>query len=128
VEALGGQPGIYAARFAGEGCSYGDNVRKVLGLLEGVPEKFRKAVFRTVVSFVFPGEDPVFLDGEAPGIITEGRRGLQGFGYDPIFKPEGSSKVFAEMTMAEKNKVSHRGKALQKVERFLRNKFHEHSV
>jgi len=128
VEALGGQPGIYAARFAGEGCSYEDNVRKLLKLLEGVPEKFRKAIFRTVVSVVFPGEDPVFLDGEVTGTITEVRRGIHGFGYDPVFQPEGSSKVFAEMTLGEKNKLSHRGKALQKVERLLDRKFRAHSL
>lgn len=119
VDALDGQPGIYAARFAGEKCSYEDNVRKMLKMLVGVPIRARKAVFRTVITIYYLDQSVQQVIGEAPGIITEEARGEKGFGYDPIFQPEGFTKVFAEMTLEEKNKISHRGKAVAKARLLL---------
>jgi XTP/dITP diphosphohydrolase len=120
IDALQGQPGIYAARFAGENCSYEDNVRKVLGtLMNGPTERFRKAVFRTVITLYDPDKGVEQVSGEAAGVITEAVRGPGGFGYDPIFLPDGFSKTFAEMTLIEKNQISHRGKALQKARELL---------
>ena len=123
VDALNGQPGIYAARFAGEKCTYEDNVRKMLGLLEGVPRDKRRALFRTVISIYYPDGSPQQVSGEVEGSITMGSRGSGGFGYDSIFQPYGSSKVFAEMCLEEKNKISHRGKALQKARELLKSDF-----
>src|SRR5579859_1951492 len=82
VDALNGEPGIYAARFAGEGCTYEDNVRKLLTLMKGVAAGSRKAVFKTVITLLFPGQEPVFVEGEAKGTITDLPRGNRGFGYD----------------------------------------------
>ncbi len=117
IDALGGRPGIYAARFAGEKCSYEDNVQKVLGLMKGLNS--RKAVFRTIITLFDPEKGARQVSGEAAGVITEAVRGTGGFGYDPIFIPDGFSKTFAEMTLTEKNQISHRGKALQKARELL---------
>jgi XTP/dITP diphosphohydrolase len=119
IDALGGQPGIYAARFAGEKCSYEDNVRKVLNLMKGVEPVSRRAVFRTVITLYDPEKGPSQVSGEAVGAITEAVSGKAGFGYDPIFMPEGLTKTFAEMTLDEKNQISHRGRALQKARSLL---------
>jgi XTP/dITP diphosphohydrolase len=119
INALGGQPGIYAARFAGEKCSYEDNVHKVLDLMKGVESGSRKAVFRTIITLFDPDKGVSQVSGEAEGVITEAVQGPGGFGYDPIFLPDSFSKTFAEMTLIEKNKISHRGKALQKVRQLL---------
>jgi XTP/dITP diphosphohydrolase len=119
INALGGQPGIYAARFAGEKCSYKDNVHKVLDLMKGVEPGSRKAVFRTIITLFYPDKGVRQVSGEADGVITEAVQGPGGFGYDPIFLPDGFSKTFAEMTLMEKNKISHRGKALQKARQLL---------
>jgi XTP/dITP diphosphohydrolase len=119
VDALGGQPGIYAARFAGEKCSYLDNVNKMLSLLNGIPIPQRTATFRTVITIFVPGRPIKIARGEIAGFITREIRGNGGFGYDPIFQPLGTSRVFAEMTMEEKNAISHRGLALQKAKEIL---------
>lgn len=119
VEALDGKPGIYAARFAGENCTYDDNVRKLLGLLVGVQEGKRKALFRTVVTVYYPDGRFQQVSGEVQGDITTEARGKGGFGYDPVFRPAGFSKVFAEMSLEEKNKISHRGLAVQKARELL---------
>lgn len=119
IKVLGGQPGIYAARFAGEKCSYEDNVRKVLDLMKGVVSGSRKAVFCTIITLFDPDKGVRQVLGEADGVITEAVQGPGGFGYDPIFMPDGFSKTFAEMTLMEKNKISHRGKALQKARQLL---------
>jgi XTP/dITP diphosphohydrolase len=119
VDALDGQPGIYAARFAGEKCSYLDNVNKMLTLLNGVPLPQRTATFRTVITIFVPGEPTKVARGEITGFITREIRGEGGFGYDPIFQPLGHSQVFAEMTMEEKNAISHRGLAVQKAKEML---------
>jgi XTP/dITP diphosphohydrolase len=119
VEALDGQPGIYAARFAGENCTYEDNVRKLLGLLENVSNDQRGAIFKTVISIFYPVGAFDQVVGEIEGSIVREKKGNGGFGYDPIFLPIGASKVFAEMTLMEKNQISHRGKALQKARSLL---------
>ena len=122
VDALQGAPGIYAARFAGENCSYLDNINKLLNSLENVPEGRRKAVFRTVITIVHsPGEKDQFL-GEVEGTIALKAVGKEGFGYDPVFIPSGYTKVFAQMTVEEKNKISHRGIAIQKARVLLTKK------
>jgi XTP/dITP diphosphohydrolase len=121
IDALGGQPGIYAARFAGEKCSYDDNVQKVLGLMKGLESGSRRAVFRTIITLYEPEKGVRQVSGEAAGVITKTVQGPGGFGYDPIFMPDGHSKTFAEMTLTEKNKISHRGKALQKARQLLAN-------
>lgn len=120
VAALDGRPGVYSARFAGSGCTFEDNNRKLLRLLKGVPASQRKAVFRTVVAAVFPDGREKLFEGRCPGWITEAVLGAQGFGYDPVFRPRGSKKTFAELTLAEKNRLSHRAKAFRKAGAFLR--------
>jgi XTP/dITP diphosphohydrolase len=119
VRALGGAPGIFAARYAGEDCSYSDNVDKLLSEMRGVPEGERGATFRTVISLSLGGGHFRQVTGEVQGRIVEAPRGSGGFGYDPIFLPDGARQVFAEMTLEEKNRISHRGKALQKANQLL---------
>lgn len=119
VDALQGAPGIYAARYAGEGCSYADNVQKLLGALQGVPRDQRRAVFRTVVTIHYPNGSRDQVSGEVEGTILGAVRGSQGFGYDPVFQPKGLSKVFAEMSVEEKNRISHRGLAVAKARTLL---------
>ncbi|MDX2247501.1 MAG: RdgB/HAM1 family non-canonical purine NTP pyrophosphatase [Bacteroidia bacterium] len=118
VEALEGRPGVYSARYAGEGCSYEDNVRKMLTEMTG--KKNRKARFRTVIAF-FDGEKTEIFEGIVEGEIATEPYGEGGFGYDPIFKPEGHSLTFAALTPEEKNKISHRGKAVRSFARFILN-------
>lgn len=117
VEALGGAPGVYSARFAGEHCSYQDNVNKLLEALKGVEN--RKAAFRTVIALNLEGKSYAF-EGRCDGRIIEASRGTDGFGYDPIFQPDGFNKTFAEMAHEEKNAISHRGRATMKLIDFLK--------
>ena len=116
VDALDGAPGVYSARYAGEGCSYQDNVNKLLQALEGVEN--RKARFRTVIALNINGEQH-FFEGKVEGVITKEQHGEKGFGYDPIFLPDGFDQTFAEMTMEVKNQISHRGRATKKLVEFL---------
>lgn len=116
VEALDGAPGVYSARFAGEHCSPADNIALLLEKLKGV--KNRKAKFATVVALIFQGEEYLF-EGEVKGEIAEENHGKAGFGYDPIFLPEESSLSFAEMAPEEKNRISHRGRAMSKLACFF---------
>jgi XTP/dITP diphosphohydrolase len=116
VEALDGAPGVYSARYAGEGCSYHDNVVKLLAAMKGI--KNRKARFRTVIALNLNGKQ-YFFEGIVNGRILEEEQGNGGFGYDPIFQPDGYEESFAEMSMEEKNKISHRGRAVQKLVEFL---------
>lgn len=116
VEALGGAPGVKSARYAGEGRSFDANIDKLLLELRGNPH--RKARFRTVISLMLNGQEYLF-DGICTGHILEERRGENGFGYDPVFVPEGSALSFAEMDMAGKNRFSHRKKATEKLVAFL---------
>ena len=118
VDALDGAPGVYSARYAGENPTFQDNVNKLLGKLEGLREKERTARFRTVISFV-DGTRELHAEGVVEGIITLDSRGADGFGYDPIFLPEGYGLTFAQMSQAEKNKISHRGRALIKMKKLL---------
>jgi XTP/dITP diphosphohydrolase len=109
VEALDGAPGVHTARFAGDGARYEDNVAKLLEVLEG--QEDRAAQFRTVVALVFPDGFAVTADGAVEGVITEAPRGATGFGYDPVFEVGG--RTFAEMSLEEKNKLSHRARAIR---------------
>lgn len=118
VEALGGAPGVYSARYAGEGCSYHDNVVKLLKALDGIENK--KARFRTVIALNINGEQH-FFEGVVNGKILTEEHGDGGFGYDPIFQPDGYDLSFSEMKMEEKNKISHRGRATAKLVEFLEN-------
>lgn len=116
VEALGGAPSVYSARYAGEHCSYQDNVDKMLAAMKG--KKNRKAVFRTVIALNLDGKSYLF-EGRCEGAIIETPRGEAGFGYDPIFLPDGFGQTFAEMSAEQKNAISHRGRAMQQLIRFL---------
>ncbi len=109
VEALGGEPGVHTARFAGPHATYDENVAQVLEVMEGVSD--RMARFRTVVALVFPDGVEVVAEGSVDGVITRSRRGSDGFGYDPVFEVEG--RTLAEMTAEEKNQLSHRARAIR---------------
>ena len=112
VSALGGAPGIYSARYAGEHCSYSDNNDKLL--LELSDKEDRSARFRTIVALSDPEGNVKTVAGECPGVIIEKLRGTNGFGYDPLFTPEGYTETFAELSSEVKNRISHRARALQK--------------
>ncbi len=116
VEALNNAPGIYSARFAGENCDSEDNMRKLLHDLKGVEN--RNARFRTVIALILNGETHYF-EGEISGEIIDAKRGNNGFGYDPIFMPDGYDKTFGELSEEIKNKLSHRAIATQKLVTFL---------
>lgn len=116
VEALGGAPGVHSARYATDGHDFAANNRLLLSNLEGVGN--RRARFRTVVALILAEKEYLF-EGIAPGYIAPCESGSGGFGYDPLFVPEGSVKTFAEMTAEEKNAVSHRGRAIRKLADFL---------
>jgi XTP/dITP diphosphohydrolase len=112
VLALGGAPGVFAARYAGEGCSYADNRHKLLRELGDTAD--RRARFRTVALVRWPDGAELAADGICPGTISDAERGARGFGYDAVFVPdEGDGRTFAEMSDAEKNAVSHRGRAFR---------------
>ena len=117
VEALNGAPGIYSARYAGgAGHDSEANMHKLLSELEGKTN--RKAQFRTAICLIEGGEEHLF-EGIVRGTILQERRGTAGFGYDPIFQPEGYTETFAEMGNEEKNKISHRARAVQKLVEYL---------
>ena len=116
INALNGAPGVYSARYAGENCSYEDNVQKILKELKN--ETNRKAQFKTVISLII-NEKEYFFEGKIKGKITNNKQGTSGFGYDPVFLPEGYSETFAELSADKKNKISHRGLATQKLIKFL---------
>lgn len=116
VDALKGAPGVYSARYAGEGCSFTDNMDKLLTALQGIEN--RTAQFRTVIALVLNGKEYLF-DGVIKGKIIEKKRGSTGFGYDPIFMPDGYDKTFAELGNEVKNTISHRALAMEKLVDFL---------
>jgi XTP/dITP diphosphohydrolase len=118
VESLDGKPGVYSARFAGEPANSENNMQKLLVDLEH--KKNRKAQFRTAISLNINDQKFIF-EGICKGEILKKKHGAKGFGYDPIFKPKGFNKSFAEMTSEEKNTISHRGIAVQKLVAFLNN-------
>jgi XTP/dITP diphosphohydrolase len=119
VDALNGAPGIYSARYAGINVSYEDNVRKLLSEMSSTDMDSRTARFRTVVSFHSQNKE-LWTEGVIEGSITMGAIGTGGFGYDPVFRVEQTGKTFAEMTRLEKNKISHRGVALEKMCKLLK--------
>lgn len=116
VEALNGEPGVYSARYAGVDKDSEANMQKLLKNLSG--KENRNAHFRTVISLIWEGEEH-FFEGIVEGTILTEKHGSEGFGYDPIFQPNGYSKSFAELSMDEKNAISHRGKAVEKLLQFL---------
>ena len=112
VDALGGAPGVDSAIYAGDGCSYADNRRKLLAELDGVAD--RRAAFRTVAIVVWPDGSELAVEGVCPGVITTVERGEVGFGYDSVFQPdEGDGSTFAEMGAEAKHAISHRGRAFR---------------
>lgn len=119
VDALNGAPGVYSARYAGKHANSDNNVSLLLKNLEGVAN--RNAQFRTVITLLINNEEPIYFEGKVEGKIAIKPSGSTGFGYDPVFIPHGFSCTFAEMTAEEKNSISHRGKAVQKLVNFLNN-------
>jgi XTP/dITP diphosphohydrolase len=119
VDALDGAPGVYSGRFAGEPRSDERNVNLLLERMAG--KNNRKAAFRTIIALIM-GEEEWAFEGKAEGVLLEERSGEGGFGYDPIFKPQGYDKTFAELSMEEKNAISHRGKAVRLLAVFLQGK------
>ena len=118
VEALNGDPGVFSARYAGEAKDSAANMDKLLQQMNGI--KNRNARFRTVISLVI-GEKEMRFEGIVEGTIAEEKRGKEGFGYDPVFMPDGYSKTFAEMELNEKNEISHRARAVQKLVNWLKH-------
>jgi XTP/dITP diphosphohydrolase len=119
VEALDGRPGVYSARYAGEKCSFDDNINLLLDEMEGKTN--RKACFKTVICLIEDGKE-MFFEGKCEGVITTERYGNKGFGYDPVFIPKGYGESFAEMSKEDKNKISHRGIATRKLIEYLLKK------
>ena len=120
VEVLGGEPGVYSARYAGEECNSEDNMYKLLQKLTG--KNNRNAQFRTVIALIIKGEEKLF-NGIVKGTISNEKMGEAGFGYDPIFIPEGFSESFAQMTSDMKNSISHRYRATEELSNYLNNKY-----
>lgn len=117
VEALNGAPGVYSARYAGKEQNANRNMDKLLAELDDANN--RRAVFKTVIALLIGGKAYLF-EGAVPGVVTREKRGAAGFGYDPVFLPDGHSKTFAEMSAAEKNSISHRARAVNKLVDFLK--------
>ncbi|MDD3875932.1 MAG: RdgB/HAM1 family non-canonical purine NTP pyrophosphatase [Bacteroidales bacterium] len=117
VKALDGKPGFLSARFAGKNATYSDNTKKLLMLLKEAND--RAAIFRTVIVLIIQNKT-YYFEGIVNGEITHHEIGHVGFGYDPVFRPDGYDKTFAEMTLEEKNQISHRGKAVVALTKFLK--------
>ncbi|MBL4753385.1 MAG: RdgB/HAM1 family non-canonical purine NTP pyrophosphatase [Flavobacteriales bacterium] len=120
IEALDGKPGVYSARYAGEGCSFVDNMEKVLQEMVGLEN--RSARFRTVISLIIDGKEMQF-EGTVEGEMLAQMAGDEGFGYDAIFRPKGYDQSFAEMPLSEKNTISHRARAVAKLSEYLNQHF-----
>ena len=120
VNALQGQPGLFSARFAGEGVSYADNRKKLLWLMKDIPPSRRTARFRCVMVLAMPSGETRTVEGVVEGSITLEEQGEDGFGYDPVFYLPELGKTMAQLTMAEKNRVSHRGIALEQIREILK--------
>jgi XTP/dITP diphosphohydrolase len=118
IDALNGEPGIYSARYAGEHGNHPANIKKVLENLEGIEN--RKARFKSVISLIWNGDEH-FFEGIVEGAISQQPTGTEGFGYDPIFQPDGYDITFGEMSLEKKNKFSHRALAVEKLIKFLNN-------
>jgi XTP/dITP diphosphohydrolase len=119
VDALGGAPGVYSSRYAGEAATYADNVRKILSVMKDVPEGKRSARFRCVVALKAEGREE-WVEGACEGVILPEPRGAGGFGYDPVFFVPETGKTLAEMSLDEKNAISHRGMAFRGMAEVLR--------
>jgi XTP/dITP diphosphohydrolase len=119
VDALGGDPGVFSARYAGEGASDADNNAKLLGELSGIHGPNRRARFRCALALVAPDGRELTADGRCEGFVLDAERGAGGFGYDPLFQPEGDTRSLAEYAEAEKNAISHRGRAARKLREML---------
>jgi len=122
VDALGGEPGVFSARYAGEFCSYLDNVNKLLEKMENISVDKRKAHFRTAIAFVLENMELV-SEGVVEGMITTEPKGVGGFGYDPVFYVPDKNKTYSEMSIIEKNQISHRGKAIHNMTKLLQCHF-----
>jgi XTP/dITP diphosphohydrolase len=123
VDYLNGAPGVFSSRYAGPDCTYDDNNNKLLGQLQGVPHDRRKARFCCVIAVCFGEEDTICVEGTADGFIAETKSAARGgFGYDPVFFYPPLGKTFAELTLAEKNGVSHRGRALIAARKILQQR------
>jgi XTP/dITP diphosphohydrolase len=120
VAFLNNEPGVYSARWAGPGCSYDDNNRKLLGALKRVPAAGRKARFRTVIALADPRGTTWWAEGKIAGTISNRPKGRNGFGYDPVFIVPVYNKTFAELALEIKNKISHRARALSKAKRLIK--------
>ena len=121
VDYLAGAPGVYSARYAGENVNYNDNNKKLLKELENVPKEKRQAKFRTVMALAFPNGNIKISRGECKGFILEELKGDKGFGYDPLFFIAEINKSLAEISIEEKNKISHRAKALKEMFKIIKN-------
>ncbi len=113
VDALNGEPGVYSARYAGQGAAYADNNKLLLCRLKDLPIEKRTAYFKTVIAVILEDGTKLMAEGICRGYIGLEERGRRGFGYDPLFVPEGKDKTFSEMSEEEKNKISHRSNALK---------------
>ena len=122
VEILDGQPGIFSARYAGDNCSYLDNINKLLKNMSNIPNNQRAAKFRTSIAFVGKNVELV-AEGVVEGLITQKPKGVGGFGYDPVFYISEKNKTYSEMEMIEKNQISHRSKAIQNMVKLLQSRF-----
>lgn len=120
VECLNGEPGVYSARYAGEHPTFDDNISKLLANMEG--KENRNAKFRTAIALIIDDKEYIF-EGEVRGKITKDYRGHNGFGYDPVFLPDGYMETFAELDAEIKNKISHRGNAAKKLAEFLNKQY-----
>lgn len=121
IDALDGRPGIYSARYAGEPSDDKANIDKVLEEMKDVAAEHRQARFISVLAIAEPGKETFFETGYCEGVITTKEHGENGFGYDPIFIPEGYSVTMAELSAAEKNKISHRKNAISKLDEWIKN-------
>ncbi|MCF0206607.1 MAG: non-canonical purine NTP diphosphatase [Bacteroidales bacterium] len=119
VDCLNGEPGVYSARYAGENVTFSDNINKLLANMKG--QTNRNAKFRTAIALILGGSEYIF-EGEVKGRIIEEYRGSNGFGYDPVFMPDGYGETFAELSAEIKNNISHRGNAAKKLAEFLKGK------
>ncbi|WNC16664.1 XTP/dITP diphosphatase [Brevibacillus brevis] len=115
VDALGGRPGVYSARYAGEHATDEENWRKLLGELEGVPDEKRTARFRCTLVYVEPGKEPVIATGACEGVIAREPAGTNGFGYDPVFYLPAEGKMMAQLSPEQKNQLSHRANAMKRL-------------
>lgn len=119
VDALNGEPGVYSARYAGPGCTYADNNKKLLDALADVPDEKRTARFVCAVAIARPGSEPVTFEGACEGVIARENQGEMGFGYDPLFVIPADGRSFAQMTAGEKAAHSHRARAFEKARAWL---------